>query len=350
MGSTKLLITGATGYIGGSVLSTLLASSNPQIKDLTITALVRKPEHVELLKKKGVNGVIFTGLDDIEAVRKAASQNDIVVNTAIAYHAKAAEAIIDGLADRQRETGKPAHLIHTSGTSSLGDRPITGTYTETRVFSDLKDDIYAYERQREDLEQYPQRTTDLVVFEKGEAAGVKTYILMSPTIYGIGSGFFNRTSIQIDAIMRAAKKQGHTSVMGPGAAQWDHVHIDDLVQLYELVVAKLLRGDALPANKKGLYFNETGHHTWREVSEQVARTGRAAGFLPTDEVRELPLAAAADAFGGKTLPPEFAELGFASRARTTADLAREIGWSPKKTRKDFEDSFAEEWKVIGNEL
>ncbi|PWI72419.1 NAD dependent epimerase/dehydratase family protein [Purpureocillium lilacinum] len=354
MGSTKLLITGATGYIGGSVLSTLLASSNPQIKDLSISALVRKPEHAELLKKKGVNGIVFPGLDDFEAVRKAASQHDIVINSALAFHPKAAEAIIEGLAERQKETGKPAYLIHTSGTSSLGDRPITGTYTETHVFSDEADDIYAYERRREDLEKYPQRTTDLVVLEKGEAAGVKTYILMSPTIYGIGSGLFNRTSIQIDAIMRAAKRQGFTSVMGPGKAQWDHVHIEDLTQLYELVLAKLLRGGdeaaALPSNKKGVYFNETGHHTWREVSERVARSGREAGFLPTDEVREQSLAVAAEAFGGKTLPAEFAELGFASHSRTRADLARKIGWAPTKTRRDFEESFAEEWKVIGNEL
>lgn len=237
--------------------------------------------------------------------------------------------------------------FQTSGTSSLGDRPITGTYTETRVFSD-EEDIYEYQRRREDGEKYQQRTTDLVVFEKGEAAKIKTYILMSPTIYGIGSGLFNRTSIQIDAIMRAARRVGYTPVVENGAAEWDHVHIEDLASLYELVLANVLAGKDIPSNKKGLYFNENGHHSWREISERVAKTGKELGYLPSDEVRELPLDVAAPTLS-KTWTPAVAELGFASRSRTEAHLARKLGWSPTKSRKDFADSFAEEWKVIGAE-
>lgn len=229
----------------------------------------------------------------------------------------------------------------------MGDRPITNTYREPRVFSD-EEDIYTYQRGREDNEKYPQRTTDLVVFEKGEAANIKTYILMSPTIYGIGSGFFNRTSIQIDAIMRAARRVGYTPVMGTGAAEWDHVHIEDLVELYELVLAGILAGKDLPSNKKGIYFNETGHHPWREISERIAKTGKELGYLQSGEVREVSLEDGAPLLN-KSWVPFVAELGFASRSRTEADLARKIGWQPKKNRKDFEDSFATEWKVIGDE-
>lgn len=236
----------------------------------------------------------------------------------------------------------------TSGTSSIGDRPITKTFTETRVLSD-EDDIYAYERKREDQEAYAQRTTDLVVFEKGDEAAIKYYILMSPTIYGIGSGLFNRTSIQIDGIMRAARRDGYTSVIGSGAAEWDHVHIEDLVALYELVLSRALAGadeNDLPSNRRGLYFNETGHHTWREISDRVAAEGAALGHLKSDEVREVSLEDGSKAFGP---PPFVAELGFSSRARSRADKARRIGWKPTKTRKDFEDSFAEEWRFIGKE-
>lgn len=221
--------------------------------------------------------------------------------------------------------------------------PISGRFTETRIFSD-KEDIYAYERHRENLEPYAQRTTDLVVLEKGEEAGIKTYILMSPTIYGIGTGFFNRTSIQIDGIIRAARRDGVTSVIGAGAAEWDHVHISDLTELYELCLGRLLAGDDLPSNKKGIYFNETGHQSWREVSERVAKEGKSLGYIDSDEVRELSLEEAIATFGA--LPPTAVELALASRSRTRADLAREIGWRPKKTRKDFEASFQEEWEVL----
>jgi nucleoside-diphosphate-sugar epimerase len=169
---------------------------------------------------------------------------------------------------------------------------------------------------------------------------------MSPTIYGIGSGFFNRTSIQIDAIMRAAKRQGFTTVIGEGKGQWDHVHIEDLTELYELAISRILKGDELPSNRQGIYFSETGNHTWREVSERIAKTGKEAGFLSSDEVREENLENAAKAIKNS---PEVAELGFASHSQTRANLSRKIGWVPKKTRKDFEDSFLEEWKIIGNE-
>ncbi|SPO01202.1 related to NAD dependent epimerase/dehydratase family protein [Cephalotrichum gorgonifer] len=345
MSGTKILITGATGYIGGSVLSTLLRSSSPHIQGSKFSALVRKQEQADILKQHGVEGIVFSGLDDTEFVRKVASDHDVVIHTASSQHTAAAEAIILGLADRQKQTGKETDLIHTSGTSSIGDHPISKTYLESRILSD-KDDIYEYQRQRESMQTYVQRTTDLAVFEKGEAAGVKTYILMSPTIYGLGSGLFNRTSIQIDAIIRAARRDGFSSVAGTGSGEWDHVHIEDLVELYDLVLSRLLAGDKLPANKQGIYFNETGNQSWREVSERVAKEGKKLGYLSTDEVREVSLDEAAKTFGS---PRSAVEPGFASRARSSADRSREIGWKPKKTRKDFEESFAEEWKILAKE-
>ncbi|KAJ5803702.1 NAD dependent epimerase/dehydratase family protein [Penicillium psychrosexuale] len=171
-----------------------------------------------------------------------------------------------------------------------------------------------------------QRTTDLVIFEDGEKAGVKTCILMSPTIYGIGTGLFNRTSIQINSLIRAAQRGGFTPVIGKGDAEWDHVHIEDLAGLYELILARILNGDDLPSGARGVYFNETGHHSWREVSERIAKAGKETGFLVSEEIREIGLEE-----GGRVLqkPLDVVELGFASNSRTRADRAREIGWAPQ---------------------
>jgi len=46
----------------------------------------------------------------------------------------------------------------------------------------------------------------VVVVETGLHADVKTYIIMSPTIYAEGSGFFNTHSIQIPTMIRSAKE------------------------------------------------------------------------------------------------------------------------------------------------
>lgn len=80
-------------------------------KNANFTALVRKQEQADLLSTKGVNGVVFAGLDDTEVLRTQASKHDIVINTANASHLKAAEAILLGLADR-KAAGKMACLIH----------------------------------------------------------------------------------------------------------------------------------------------------------------------------------------------------------------------------------------------
>lgn len=70
--------------------------------------------------------------------------------------------------------------MQTSGTSILGDHPYTGTAQETKVWSDEKDNIYSMEKNHP--ERYGQRVTDVTVAETGKELGVKTYIVVPPTI------------------------------------------------------------------------------------------------------------------------------------------------------------------------
>ena len=78
------------------------------------------------------------------------------------FHVGAAKALVLGLGLRKKRTGKDVYYIHTSGTSNIANRPIAGKWIEERIFSD-RDGIYAYEKMRDELEPYSQRTTDVVV-------------------------------------------------------------------------------------------------------------------------------------------------------------------------------------------
>ncbi|KAK7414787.1 hypothetical protein QQX98_006389 [Neonectria punicea] len=314
------------------------------IKGCEFTVLVRKESHINALRGQGVNVVKFSGLDDLDLVREVAARHDIVINAASTLHSAVAKAIIDGLKDRKEATGQQTHLIQTSGTGSLADCPVSQRFLETRVFSD-KENIYEYEKYRESIEPFAQRTTDVAVMEYGESTGIKTYIIMSPTIYGLGSGLINRTSMQIEALIRAACKDKYVSVVGPGESEWNHVHIEDLGLLYELFVARILRGDDLPSNKQGVYFSETGYESWRAVSEHIARAGKELGVLPTEEVRQISLEEGSEKLIG-SLGPDIIELGWGSRSRSRADLSREIGWKPTKTFRDFLDHFTIVWEEI----
>ncbi|KAH6986946.1 NAD dependent epimerase/dehydratase family protein [Ilyonectria destructans] len=319
MDTCKILVLGASGYIGGSVLTTLMNSSHPRIRKCELTALVRHEPHADALRRKGIDVV--------------AARHDIVINTASTFHTPAAKSIIDGLGDRKMAVEKQTHLIQTSGTGSLADRPISKDFTERTVFSD-KDNIYDYEKYRESIEPFPQRSTDVTVMEHGENTGVKTYIIMSPTIYGLGSGVVNQKSMQIEALIRAARDDMYVSVVGSGESEWSHVHIEDLCLLYELLVTRILEGLDLPSNKSGIYFSETGYESWRGVSEHIARTGEELGILPSHEIRQITLEEGSVKLM-QSMGPDIVELGWASRSRTKADLSREIGWKPTKSFSDF---------------
>ena len=169
---------------------------------------------------------------------------------------------------------------------------------------------------REEKEIYPQRTSELAAIDAGLEKNVKTYIVMSPTIYGLGTGSFNTSSIQLPVYIRTAISEGQPIVVGDGAGVWDYVHIADLVLLYEIILDKLLSGEDIPYGKKGIYFSATGRFSWSEAAVQVGRAGMEVGALKTSDVKSVSLDEAADKFGG--LPTQLAEV-FASKCVTLID-------------------------------
>src|SRR3989338_10359686 len=97
---TSIFLTGATGYIGGSVLTSLL-----QNKKYKVTALVRAQEKATLLQELGVTPLVGS-LDDLELITNASAQADVVINTADCDHLASAQAIVAGLERKHKETSK----------------------------------------------------------------------------------------------------------------------------------------------------------------------------------------------------------------------------------------------------
>ncbi|TVY81847.1 Uncharacterized protein LSUE1_G002374 [Lachnellula suecica] len=342
--STKILLTGATGYIGGSILTQLLESEHG-FSASNIFVLVRGEDKAKALATKGVNPILFNSLDDFEVIKKAASEHDVIIHTASGFHTESAKALIIGLGERNIATGKAVHYFHTSGTSNLGDQPISGTYHESRTFSD-KENIYTYLKAREALQPYPQRTTDIAVVETGLSAGVPTTIIMSPTIYGLGSGDFNRLSIQGPIAMRAAIRMGQAMVIGEGKGIWDYVHVQDLVKLYELLLTKVINGEAVPTGEAGILFSGTGRFSWAEMARGIASALVKVGAIENSEVKSVSIVEAAESLLGDPAATLLAELGLASNSRTSSDIAHELGWREEKTEEDFKKSFSEEAKLV----
>lgn len=63
----KILLTGATGYVGGTILHHLLACSDQNVQQAAITVLVRGEERAQKLSKlfgDRINCTLFTDWDE----------------------------------------------------------------------------------------------------------------------------------------------------------------------------------------------------------------------------------------------------------------------------------------------
>src|SRR3954449_8856211 len=103
----KVFITGATGYIGGSVASRLIERGDP------VMGLARSVEAADALRRRGIEPV--TGdLNAYTPVVDAAGRADAVINAANSDNPFVVHALLDGL----KGSGKA--LIQTSGSSVVG--------------------------------------------------------------------------------------------------------------------------------------------------------------------------------------------------------------------------------------
>jgi uncharacterized protein YbjT (DUF2867 family) len=135
MANKKALVTAATGFMGGSFLAQLLASTDPRIKELSFSTLVRKQEQADVLAAQGVNAILFSGLDDTDFLRRVASEHDIVIHSAHGFHTASSKALIEGLAERKKATGQDVFFIQVSTLADGLNEP----YTHQRVDEDTND-------------------------------------------------------------------------------------------------------------------------------------------------------------------------------------------------------------------
>ncbi|KAH6886838.1 NAD dependent epimerase/dehydratase family protein [Thelonectria olida] len=341
MSTRSLLVSGVSGYCGGTILAAII-KSELIAKDLSISGLVRTKGQQAAMVDLGITPILFDDWNQHERLENIAEGFDIIIHAGAGWHPGAARALIMGQGKRRAQNGCKVHYLHLSGTTSLSDYPHTEGWIESRTFSD-KEDIYTYLKARESAKQYPVRETDIAVVEEGEAQGVDTYVVMAPTIFGLGTGLFNVYSIQIPVMIQEALQSGQVSVIGRGETVWSHIHVQDLALLFVAMVRSILEGTSIPSGKSGIYFSETGTHTHIELAQRLAEAGKGLGFLDTDLVKSVNLQEAAELWSNGVA--FHAELAYGSNARTIAVLGRKLGWVPQHGAK-WESTFREEIAAI----
>ncbi|KAL8990367.1 MAG: hypothetical protein Q9177_000958 [Variospora cf. flavescens] len=293
---------------GGTIVSTLSKSENELLKNSNFTLLIRGADKARVFNDKGFQTVLFDSLEDTETVENIASKYDLIINNTPGVSVDSATAFIKGLGRRQKSTGRDAYYIHTSGTSNLADQPITKAYEETRTFVDTTPDLYSYLQQRNALTPYAHRTADIAVISTGLALNVMQ--------------------------------------LGDDNAVAEHVHVEDLAELYIAVANKVIKDgmQGFPSGERGIYFAGTGRHTWGEFTRGIFQALRELNAIKTDQIKKVGLTEAAEMWtGGNEL---YCELNFGASWRTQADASRKLGWQPQKTKEDFEKHFLDTARLV----
>lgn len=286
----KIFITGASGFIGGSIAAHLARAGH------TVRGLIRNPEHSAELQRLGIEPVIGT-LDDRALLISEAQAADAVINAASSDHEGAVKALIDGLA------GSGKTFLHTSGSSIVGDAS-GGEAGQARIY-------------HEDAlpEPTPDKAArvaiDLQVLNSAKL-NIRSAVLCNTLIYGHGA-VPGSASVQLPRLVRQAQKSGVVRHVGSGGNIWSNVFIDDVAELYRLAL------DKTPAGT--FYFVESGEASFRDMSAAIARA------MKLGEPQDWPLEEAQKEWGY-----EMASYGLGSNSRVRGERARKLlGWQPKRT-------------------
>ena len=286
----NIFITGAAGYIGGSVAHVLLGAGH------AIRGLVRSRGKLDKLASLGITPVLGD-LDARELLLHEAQQADAVINAASSDHRGSVEALLEGL----RGSGKP--FIHTSGSSVISD-DVRGDALSEHIFDEKTPFIVEPEKQA-------RHAIDNLILAAA-ADSVRTVVLCNSMIYGTGTGL-HADSVQIPPLVQQARRSGVVRIVGRGVNRWSNVYIEDMVELYRLALEKAPAGS--------FYFVENGEASYAEIGAAIA------GRLGLGPVQSWTVEEATCEWGGG-----HARYSFGSNSRVRARRARnELGWSPKRT-------------------
>jgi len=279
----KIFVTGASGFIGGSVAAALIANGD------RVRGLVRSRDKADAVAACGV-APILGSLDDADLLRAEAGAADAVVNAASSDHRGAVEALIAALA------GSAKPLIHSSGSSIVADMAMGEP--SARVFDEATP-----------IAPLPERAGRVAIDKLVQtASGIRSVVLCNSMIYGNALGP-PAQSVQLPALVRQARASGVACYIGRGLNRWSNVHIADVAALYVLAIAKAPAGTFM--------YVESGEEALGEIAMAIGSRFRLgpAQSLPASE---------AIAVWGRNL----AVLSLGSNSRVRGRAAGNLGWVP----------------------
>ena len=276
----KVVLTGATGFVGSHVLADLYKHGHE------VTALVRDDAQADTVAARGATPVVVD-LYDRPAVARLLGNADGAIHTASPGDATSADldaAVVDAVTGAFAGTGKP--YLQISGLWIYGANP---AITEASPFN-----APAMVSWKEPIERRVLGATD-----------IRGVVIVSSVAYGDGGG-------GIPGLLLGSPRDdaGHLVMLGTGQQHWSTVHAADLADFFRRALEN--------ESARGRYVIGSGAHpTVAELTQAAAVAAGAPGAVPgsDDEARAR-------------LGDYFAEVLLLDQGTDAARARTELGWYP----------------------
>jgi nucleoside-diphosphate-sugar epimerase len=276
----RVLLTGATGYLGQAVGRALLVAGHE------VVGMFRNDVGRKTVVAAGMSPVCGD-LDYPAALAAVTRDVDAVIETASADNHDAVVELAQLLA------GSGKRYVRTSG---------VGIYSELTA-GEPAQRVYAEDSPFTPHEFYAARLRSDELAVAAAAAGVHSVVLRPGMVYGAGG------SEHLPVLLQAALRDGVSRFVGRGRNQYGNVYLDDLAAGYVLALERAPAGS--------VYNLTSGENTIGEIADGVAEV---LGLGPTLSVSvEGSVQALGKAYG----------IGIAVAARADSTKAvTELGWRP----------------------
>ena len=276
----RVVLTGATGFIGSHVLSELQEHGHQ------VAALVRDDSQADIIAARGATPTVVD-LQDRPTVVRLLGDADGAIHSASPGDETSANldsAVVDAAIEAFSGTGKP--YLHISGQWIYGANPAI-------------------------TEESPLNAPALVSWKEPidrrvlDAAGMRGVVIVSGVAYGDGGG-------GIPGLLLGSPRDdaGNLVMLGSGQQHWSTVHVADLADFFR----RVLEVDAA----RGLYIVADGSNpTVAEITEAAAVAVGAPGAVPgSDEETRA------------RLGEYFAELLLLDQGADAARARAQLNWQP----------------------
>ncbi|RDH38404.1 hypothetical protein BDQ94DRAFT_165549 [Aspergillus welwitschiae] len=292
----NILITGVSGYLGGTLLNRLKNAPLPKYHKLF--ALIRNPDQAHAVKQYAAEPLVFD-IHDYESVLDNIQKYkiNVVFSLVDAYSSTCQEHFIRALSELKKKTGQVVHFLHTSGAKAFSDH--AGAPVDRTILDTEHSLLELQKSQHTDLPALQQLVgANTKIVELSESLGVRSYIFCPCMVYGKGEGFGNQVSIQTVAIVSTARATGHVRNLNESQ------------------------------QAEGFYLASSGRVAWKDVYASIGAALFKRGLIKDSAVHpadEKVLAAMAETLKSST---DMVAPQLSGECTFTAKHGYEIGWKP----------------------